>query len=133
MKPINAMKNVPKAQMASPLLSGILYASIWLAAGALLLSMLLRYGSMQENELPTYSMVVHGCSALAGGFVSGRRSKQRGWYYGGTLGVVYGILVLLVSFLASNAGFSGRTMTMMIETLICGSFGGMIGVNTKRS
>ncbi|QHW34199.1 TIGR04086 family membrane protein [Paenibacillus rhizovicinus] len=133
MKTINAMKNVPKVHMASPLLSGILYASIWLAAGALLLSALLRWGSMQESALPTYSLVVHGCSALAGGFVSGRRSSQRGWYYGGMLGVAYAVLVLLVSFLASNTGFSGKTLTMLIETLLCGSFGGMIGVNTKRS
>ncbi|NBD25943.1 TIGR04086 family membrane protein [Paenibacillus sp. T1] len=130
---MNAMKNVPKAHMASPLLSGILYASIWLALGALVLSMLLRWGSMQESALPTYSLAVHGCSALAGGFVSGRRSRQRGWYYGGMLGIVYGILILLVSFLASNAGFSGKTMTMLVETLLCGSLGGMIGVNTKRS
>ncbi|NBC67900.1 TIGR04086 family membrane protein [Paenibacillus sacheonensis] len=130
---MNAMKNVPKAHMASPLLSGILYASIWLAAGALLLSVLLRWGSMQENELPTYSLVIHGCSALAGGFVSGRRSHERGWYYGGMLGVAYAVLVLLISFLASNTGFSGKTLTMLIETLLCGSFGGMIGVNTKRS
>lgn len=133
MKPINAMKNVPKAHMASPLLSGILYASIWLAMGALLMSMLLRWGSMQENELPTYSLVVHGCSALAGGFVSGRRARQRGWYYGGMLGIAYAVLILLVSFLASNTGFSGKTLTMFVETLLCGSFGGMIGVNTKRS
>ncbi|QHT64023.1 TIGR04086 family membrane protein [Paenibacillus lycopersici] len=130
---MNAMKTVPKAHIASPLLSGLLYASIWLAAGALLLSALLRWGSMQENELPTYSLVIHGCSALAGGFVSGRRSQQRGWYYGGMLGIAYAILVLLVSFLASNAGFSGRTLTMLIETLLSGSLGGMIGVNTKRS
>lgn len=133
MKPINAMKNVPKASMASPLLSGILYASVWLAAGALFLSLLLRFGSMQENDLPTYSLVVHGCSALAGGFVAGRRSKQRGWYYGGMLGIAYGMLVLLVSFLASNTGFNAKTMSMLAEVLISGSFGGMVGVNTKRS
>ncbi|MFC4809034.1 TIGR04086 family membrane protein [Paenibacillus sp. GCM10023250] len=133
MKPMNAMKNVPKVHMSSPLLSGILYAAMWLAAGALLLSMMLRWGSMQESDLPTYSLFVHGCSALAGGFVSGRRSRQRGWYYGGALGLVYGLLILLIGFLASNTGFGGKTLTMMLETLLCGSFGGMIGVNTKRS
>ncbi|SDX41410.1 TIGR04086 family membrane protein [Paenibacillus sp. CF384] len=133
MKPINAMKNVPKVHMASPMLAGILYASIWLALGAILLSTMLRWGSMQETQLPLYSLIVHGCASLAGGFVSGRRSGMRGWYYGGMLGIAYGLLILLVSFLSTNTGISGRTFTMLIETLLCGAFGGMIGVNTKRS
>ncbi|WP_258171335.1 TIGR04086 family membrane protein [Paenibacillus sp. R14(2021)] len=133
MKPINAIKNVPKVHVTSPLLSGMLYASFWLAAGALLLAAFLRWGSMQETELPMYSMMVHGCASLAGGFVSGRRSSQRGWYFGGMLGIAYGILVLLIGFLASNTGFSGRTLTMLVETFLCGAFGGMVGVNTKRS
>ncbi|REE84329.1 putative membrane protein (TIGR04086 family) [Paenibacillus taihuensis] len=133
MKPINAMKNVPKVHMASPMLSGILYSSIWLALGALLLSAMLRFGSMQETQLPMYSLIVHGCSSLAGGFVSGKRSGARGWYYGGLLGIAYGILILIVSFLASNTGISGRTLTMLLETLLCGALGGMIGVNAKRS
>ncbi|SFS58794.1 TIGR04086 family membrane protein [Paenibacillus sp. BC26] len=133
MKPINAMKNVPKVHMASPMLAGILYASIWLALGAILLSSMLRWGSMQETQLPLYSLIVHGFSSLAGGFVSGRRSGMRGWYYGGMLGIAYGLLILLVSFLSTNTGISGRTFTMLVETLLCGAFGGMIGVNTKRS
>ncbi|WP_308634721.1 TIGR04086 family membrane protein [Paenibacillus silvisoli] len=133
MKPINAMKNVPKVHMASPMLAGILYASIWLALGALLLSTMLRFGSMQETQLPLYSLIVHGFASLAGGFVSGKRSGMRGWYYGGLLGFAYGLLILLVSFLSMNTGISGRTFTMLIETVICGALGGMVGVNMKRS
>ncbi|RAP77940.1 TIGR04086 family membrane protein [Paenibacillus montanisoli] len=133
MKPINAMKNVPKAHMASPMLAGLLYASIWLAVGALLLSTMLRWGSMQETQLPLYSLIVHGCASLAGGFVAGKRSGMRGWYYGGILGIAYGLLILLVSFLSMNTGISGRTFTMLISALLCGAFGGIFGVNMKRS
>ncbi|WP_258881647.1 TIGR04086 family membrane protein [Paenibacillus sp. sptzw28] len=131
--PMKSMKNVPKAQITSPMLSGILYSAIWLAVGALLLASLLRWGSMHESELPLYSLAVHGLAALAGGFVAGKRAGQRGWYYGALLGIVYGLLVLLISFLASNSGVSLRTLTMLGETLACGSFGGIIGVNAKRS
>ncbi|MFC5650116.1 TIGR04086 family membrane protein [Paenibacillus solisilvae] len=138
MKPINSAHSTSKntsskVQITSPMFSGILYAAIWLAVGALLLSALLRFGSMQENQLPLYSLLVHGLSALAGGFIAGKRSGSRGWYYGGMLGVLYGLLVLLISFLASNIGISGRTMAMIGESFLCGAFGGMIGVNAKRS
>ncbi|MBW7456050.1 TIGR04086 family membrane protein, partial [Paenibacillus sepulcri] len=75
----------------------------------------------------------HGCAALAGGFVSGRRSGRRGWYSGGMLGLFYAVLVLFISFMASNTGVSGRTLIMLLETLLCGMVGGMVGVNAKRS
>lgn len=130
---MSAMKSVPKVQIASPMFSGILYAAIWLAAGALLLSALLRWGNMQETDLPLYSLITHGLAALAGGFVSGKRSGRRGWYTGGMLGIVYGLLVLLVSFLAADAGLSERTLMMILETALCGALGGIFGVNAKRS
>ncbi|MBW7476246.1 TIGR04086 family membrane protein [Paenibacillus oenotherae] len=130
---MNPMKNVPKVQMTSPILSGILYAAIWLSIGALILSALLRWGSMHENALPAYSLIVHGLAALAGGFIAGKRSGQRGWYYGCLLGFAYGIIVLLISFLANNSGMSGRTLIMLGETLLAGGIGGMFGVNAKRN
>ncbi len=138
MKPMNSThstnKNAPsKVQITSPMFSGILYAAIWLAIGALLLSALLRFGNMQEDQLPLYSLLVHGLAALAGGFIAGKRSGTRGWYYGGILGVLYGLLVFLVSFLASNTGISGRTLAMIGESFLCGAFGGIVGVNAKRS
>ncbi|GGD54817.1 TIGR04086 family membrane protein [Paenibacillus nasutitermitis] len=129
---MNPMKNVPNVHMKAPMLSGLLYAGVWLAAGALLLSAMLRWGNMQESDLPSYSLIVHGCAALAGGFVSGRRSGRRGWYSGGMLGLFYAVLVLFISFMATNTGISGRTFIMLVETLLCGMLGGMVGVNTKR-
>ncbi|MBB3109928.1 putative membrane protein (TIGR04086 family) [Paenibacillus phyllosphaerae] len=126
------MKKVTTVRIPSPMLSGILYASIWLALGAVLLSLLLRFGSMQEEQLSLYSLFVHGFAALAGGFVSGKRSGKRGWYYGGALGLAYGLLILLVGFLASNAGLTADTLTMMGTTLATGALGGIFGVNMHR-
>jgi len=129
----HSIKDVSKAPIASPLLAGILYAAIWLALGALTLSVLLKWGSLQEDQLPSSSLIVHGLAALAGGFVAGRRSGRKGWYYGAFLGFAYGLLVLLVGFLASDAAFNTRILTMIGIALASGAFGGMIGVNTKRS
>ncbi|WP_274650019.1 TIGR04086 family membrane protein [Paenibacillus humicola] len=127
------MKNVTKVQATSPMLSGILCAAVWLAIGAAVLSLLLRFGSMDEASLPLYSLIVHGAAALAGGFVSGKRSGQRGWYYGGILGLAYGILILLTGFLAANAGIGVRTLTMLAVAAAAGALGGMFGVNARRS
>ncbi|MUT67286.1 TIGR04086 family membrane protein [Paenibacillus sp. NEAU-GSW1] len=130
---MNPVKQVPKPpQIGSPVLAGILFALIWLAAGALLLSLLLHFSNMKENNLPNLSLAVHGVSSLAGGFVSGRRSGRKGWYHGGLLGVIYGILILIIGFLAADASLSLRSAALLGIALLAGAFGGMIGVNTKK-
>lgn len=130
---MSSVKQAPKPHVIGPpILAGIAFSLIWLAAGALLLSFMLHFGNMQENELGTYALIVHAASALAGGFSSGRRSERKGWYNGGLLGGIYGILVIIVSFLAENASMSWNSLLMLGAVLLAGALGGMVGVNLKR-
>jgi len=129
---VNPIKNVSKVSVSSPTLAGAMTACIWLAAGALLLSLLLRFGSMQESSLPMYALGLHGCSSFAGGFSSGKRSGRKGWYFGGALGVVYALLIVLIGFLSVNAGFSAHTWSLLAVVIPAGAIGGMIGVNLKK-
>lgn len=128
----STMKQVHSPKIGSPFLAGLLYSIVWLAIGALLLSLLLHFSSMKENSLPFYSMIVHGFSALAGGFVSGKRSGKKGWYYGGLLGLLYGIIILIISFLAADTGLSLRSLLLLLTAFLTGAIGGMIGVNLRR-
>ncbi|WP_138752374.1 TIGR04086 family membrane protein [Paenibacillus sinopodophylli] len=118
--------------IASPLLAGVLFSIIWLAAGALLLSFLLHFTSMKESSLATNALLVHGFASLAGGFTSGRRSENKGWYNGGLLGFIYGAIVIIISFLASDASLSLHSALLLGLSLLAGAFGGIIGVNMKK-
>ena len=130
---MSSVKQAPKPPLiGAPLLAGVVFSIIWLAAGALLLSLLLHFSSMKESELGTYALIVHSLSALAGGFTAGKRSERKGWYNGGTLGLIYGILVMIVSFLAANAAPSWNSALILGAALLAGAFGGMIGVNLKK-
>jgi putative membrane protein (TIGR04086 family) len=130
---MNPMKNVPKVGVpGSPLLYGVFYSAVWLAAGALLLSLLLRFSSMEESELPRWVWVIHAFSALAGGFTAGKRSGRRGWYTGGLLGLLYGMLILLIGFLAADAKLSSGSAVLMAVAAAAGAAGGMLGINTKK-
>ena len=130
---MSSVKQAPKPPVIGPpLLAGVAFSLIWLAAGALLLSFMLHFGNMPESKLGTYALLVHAVSALAGGFSSGKRSERRGWYNGGLLGGIYGLLVIIVSFLASNASVSWHSLLMLGAVLVAGALGGMIGVNLKR-
>jgi putative membrane protein (TIGR04086 family) len=128
---IGPMKSVTQVRPSSPFFGGLFIAIIWLGAGALLLSMLLRFSSLQEGSLPALAMSVHGLAALAGGFSSGRRSARRGWYYGAVLGAVYALIILLIGFLAADAPLAWSTMSLLGVTTAAGAVGGMFGVGTR--
>ncbi|WP_169082725.1 TIGR04086 family membrane protein [Paenibacillus sp. PL91] len=130
---MSSVKQAPKPPLiASPLLAGVLFSIIWLAVGALLLSLLLHFTGMKESSLPTNALIVHGFASLAGGFTSGRRSESKGWYNGALLGLLYGAIVIIISFLASNTSLSLHSVLLLGASLLAGAFGGMIGVNMKK-
>jgi putative membrane protein (TIGR04086 family) len=114
------------------LLYGLFAAILWLGAGALLLSLLLRYGGLDETALPTLSLATHGVSALAGGFAAGRRAGQKGWYVGLLLGAVYALTVLMIGFLAADAPIRLESLALIATAAGAGTVGGMFGVGTRR-
>lgn len=130
---MNPMKNVPKVRLGSPMLAGVVIAALWLALGALLMSAMMYAGNLKEDSLPAWALGIHGAAALCGGFTSGKRSASRGWYHGGVLGLAYGLLVLIISFLAADAGISARTGILFLIVALAGAAGGMVGVNLKKS
>ena len=114
------------------LLYGLFAAILWLGAGALLLSLLLRYGGLDETSLPTLALTAHGVSSLAGGFTAGRRAGQKGWYVGLLLGILYALIILAIGFLAADAPISLESLALLATAAGAGTIGGMFGVGTRR-
>ncbi|MDP4095193.1 TIGR04086 family membrane protein [Paenibacillus sp. P96] len=120
-------------RVSSPLLSGLFYAFIWMMAGALVLSLLLWLTGMQEQDLSLFTYIIHGISMLAGGFVSGKRSGKKGWYRGGVTGLVYGVAVLVIGFLALDSRMNVQDLLHLSAAFILGAFGGMLGINLSKT
>jgi putative membrane protein (TIGR04086 family) len=117
---------------AVPVLSGLLWAAIWLGAGTLLLSILLTGSALEETELAPWTFGVHTCAAFCGGFVAARRAGRKGWYFGAFTGALYMLCVLIISFLAVDAAWSLRVAAMALVTGAAGAVGGMLGVNLRK-
>ncbi|WP_427181306.1 TIGR04086 family membrane protein [Paenibacillus sp. TC-CSREp1] len=120
-------------RMSNPILSGLCHAFVWMFVGALILSFFLWMSGMREQDLSTYTYVAHGLSLIIGGFIAGKRSGEKGWYYGGLTGIVYGLLVLLIGFLALDASFNWKDSLQLLSAFLLAAFGGIFGVNTHRS
>lgn len=129
MNPISKM-NPPR--ISNPFLSGLVYSFMWLTGGAIALSIMLAFLGMKEQSLETYVYPAHGLAVALGGFVTGKRSGARGWYNGGMMGLAYGIIIALVSFLGFDAGFDLTLLWVLLIAFGAGAVGGIFGVNSRK-
>ncbi|MCM3289041.1 TIGR04086 family membrane protein [Paenibacillus sp. MER 180] len=130
---MNAIQNVTRWKLGHPLVAGIVYAFVWMALGALALSVLLYSSSTSEDEMKGYIYIIHCIALFIGGWTSGRRSGKKGWYYGGMTGIFYVLLVMLIGFLAMDAGVSVQKLVQTVAAFAVSAIGGIIGVNMSKS
>lgn len=90
-------------KISSPVLSGLIRSFLWMMLGAFILSLLLWGSGLQEQDLTMYTYIVHGVAAAFGGLTAGSRAVRRGWYQGALTGMLYGLAVLLIGFLALDS------------------------------
>lgn len=93
---------------------------------------LLTYTSLSEDALPVVSLVSTALSAAAAGYDWAACMKKRGLFWGMLAGLVYGLLLFLVTGLAGS-GFSLELSGVMalIIALAAGGIGGILGINKK--
>jgi putative membrane protein (TIGR04086 family) len=126
---MSSLSRIFGVRNASPVASGLYWSGIWLAIGAIVLSIMLMGSSLSESNMLPWVFGVHGFASLAGGFVSAKRSGRRGWYFGMANGLFYTFLLLIISFLATDASWTIMVPILLAVTCLAGAFGGMLGVN----
>ncbi|WP_342562551.1 TIGR04086 family membrane protein [Paenibacillus sp. FSL R7-0345] len=120
-------------RISSPVLSGLCRSFMWMLLGAVVLSLLLWSSGMKEQDLAMYTYIVHGIAAAFGGLTAGRRAVSRGWYQGALTGVFYGVIVLLVGFLALDSSPAGIDGLWVLTAAAIGALGGIFGVNLQKN
>lgn len=129
---MSSFQRVGQWKLSHPILAGLCSAFVWLGLGALALSVLLVASSSSEEGASTYVYLIHGFALIVGGWSAGKRSGKKGWYYGGMTGLFYMILVLMIGFLAMDAGLDWNKALYMLLSFAAGGLGGVVGVNMKK-
>ncbi|MDF9843926.1 MULTISPECIES: TIGR04086 family membrane protein [unclassified Paenibacillus] len=119
-------------RISSPVLSGLCRSFMWMLLGAIVLSLLLWGSGMKEQDLAMYTYIVHGIAAAFGGLTAGRRASSKGWYQGALTGGFYGVIVLLVGFLALDSSPAGIDGLWVLAAAAIGALGGIFGVNLQK-
>lgn len=93
-------------------------------------AILLTYTNIQENTMIPVVIIITAVSILIGSSLSTLRIKKNGLLNGALVGVIYILLIYIISSL-TGSGFSLNIMSiiMLASSIIAGMIGGIIGVN----
>lgn len=93
-------------------------------------AILLTYTNIQENTMIPVVIIITAVSVLIGSSLSTLRIKKNGLLNGALVGVIYILLIYIISSL-TGSGFSLNIMSiiMLVSSIIAGMIGGIIGVN----
>lgn len=93
-------------------------------------AILLTYTNIQENTMIPVVIIITVVSILIGSSLSTLRIKKNGLLNGTLVGVIYILLIYIISSL-TGSGFSLNIMSiiMLFFSIIAGMIGGIIGVN----
>ncbi|WP_048600449.1 TIGR04086 family membrane protein [Rubeoparvulum massiliense] len=97
--------------------------------GIILIATILSLTSMSEANLPYVIYTVHLLALWIGGFISGKRAQEKGWYHGGMAGLLYAILLTIIGFLAFSLPFSLQHLLLWLGAFLVSAVGGIVGVN----
>ena len=91
------------------------------------------FQSMSDRGIGIMVNVVTALGAMLCGFLTGRKAERGGLVAGAVCGIVYTFLLWLAGSLVSGSFSIGiKALTMQIIGVLCGAFGGIIGINTRK-
>ena len=96
---------------------------------SLILSLLLRLTSLTEASVTTTTLVLSFIVMLIGGFVTGAKGKEKGWFLGLLTSGAYSVFVFFVQFLGYDRAFSKEQMMYHAIFIAVCMLGSIFGVN----
>ena len=101
--------------------------------GLIILSLIMTYSTISDNNIPTLVIAVNTLAILIGSSIATIKLEKKGIVNGLIIGVLYMLIYLLISLIFSgNINFSSKTILLIILGVIAGGIGGIIGVNLNR-
>lgn len=96
-------------------------------------SILLTYTKMKESVIPTVTIIITGVSIMIGGSLTTANISKNGMMTGGSVGLIYMLILYLVSsIITGDFSLNIYSIVMIIASALAGGIGGIIGVNIKQ-
>lgn len=96
-------------------------------------AIILTYTSFPESSISTTVLMVSILSILYASKIAAKKAKNRGWLVGSITGLVYMIILYLISFIfTERVVFDLHVLCIFLTGLVAGAIGGVVGINLKK-
>lgn len=114
------------------MVKGICISMILSLLMMLVLSMVLSFSNVKESAIMPTVIFISAFSILVSSFLVAKRIENKGMIYGSLLGLIYMlILYLLSSILNFDFSLNANAVVMITFGIVGGAIGGVLGVNLK--
>lgn len=115
------------------ILRGLLISYLITIPTFIIFALILTYTNFPEMLISPAVVITTMISILTAGSTSTRGVKNKGWLNGGIVGLIYMLVLYLVSSLVFNDfTVNNYVVTMELIGIFTGAIGGIIGINIKR-
>lgn len=120
----------PAGVVPFPHLRGLGYALALTAIIVVLTTILVSVTSISEMWARWIVVAGSAVAVLIGSYQAGKQMGRVGWLNGGTTGVVYVVIILLLALLL-DLGITARSLVSLAVGFAMGAVGGVLGVNNR--
>lgn len=98
----------------------------------LIVTLILTFTPIKEDNIPLLTTAIMIISIAAGSIYMAIKAQEKGWLNGGIIGILYFVILLFLNYLFIKPFiFDIYTIGKFFISLATGVIGGMIGVNIK--
>lgn len=114
------------------IIKGVIISIIFTLIFLFLFSVLLTYTSISETFITPVVIVITAISIFIGSSIGNIKLKKNGLLNGALIGGIYLLSIYLLSGIINQKfSLSTSSIIIIISGMVCGMFGGIIGVNKR--
>ncbi len=112
------------------IIKGVIISIIFTLIFLFIFSIILTYTNISESFITPVIIVITAISIFIGSSIGNIRMKKNGLLNGALIGGIYLLSIYLLSgIINQNFSLTTQSIIIIIAGIICGMFGGIIGVN----
>ena len=114
------------------IIKGVIISIVFTLIFLFIFSIILTYTTISESFITPTIIVITAISIFIGSSIGNIKMKKNGLINGALIGGIYLLSIYLLSgIINQNFSLSTQSIIIIISGMICGMFGGIIGVNKK--
>lgn len=114
------------------IIKGVIVSIISTIIFLLIFSIILTYTNVSEQLINPFIIIATAISIFIGSSIGSLKLQKQGLLSGALVGGIYLISLYIISGIVNNNfSISTQSIILIIAGMICGMFGGIIGVNKK--